>query len=108
MHRDHIDYVRRRLAAASGALEFEPDVVMDLSELEFESLLVVLAALIGSGDQDKDDIREFLVMRDCPYQWDIVEFVIDHFEGRNPKFCLWSVDKAGIYTLIAKQWSKYD
>ena len=108
MHKDHIDYVRRRLAAASGALEFEPDVFMDLNELEFESLPVVIAALIGRGNQDDDSIRDFLTERNCPYDCEIVEFVVDHFEGRNPKFCLWSVDKAGIYTLIAKQWSKYD
>jgi len=108
MNKNHIDYVRRRLAAASGAIEFESDVVMDLSELEFESLPVVLAALIGRGNRDNDDIREFLALRDCPYDWDIIEFVIDHFEGKNPTQCLWSVDKAGVYNLIAKPWSKYD
>ncbi|WP_293648323.1 hypothetical protein [Sphingopyxis sp. RIFCSPHIGHO2_12_FULL_65_19] len=96
------------MAAASGAIEFEPDVMMDLSELEFESLPVVLAALIGRGNQDNDSIRHFLTTRDCPYEWDIIEFVLDHFEGKNLKFCLWSVDKAGNYSLILKQWSKYD
>ncbi|WP_428629933.1 hypothetical protein [Sphingopyxis sp.] len=108
MHKDHIDYVRERLAAASGAMEFEPDIMMDLSQIEFGSLPVVLAALIGRGNRDKNNIRGFLDYRNCPYEWEIIEFVLDHFEGKNPTLCLWSVDKAGVYNLIAKPWSKYD
>ncbi|MEL0154123.1 hypothetical protein [Sphingopyxis sp.] len=108
MRESHIDYVRERLAAASGAMEFEPDIMMDLSQIEFGSLPVVLAALIGRGNRNEDEIRAFLASRNCRYEWEMVELVLDHFEGRNRKSCLWSVDNAGTYRLIVKPWTKFD
>ncbi len=108
MSNNTIDYVRERLAAASGAIEFEPDVMLDLSSLEFGSLPVLLAAVIGRGNRDKHSIQGFLNYRNCPYKWEIIEFVLDYFEGKSTKSSLWSVDKAGIYHLIVKPWSKYD
>ncbi|WP_062178390.1 hypothetical protein [Sphingopyxis sp. C-1] len=108
MRKNYIDYVQRRLPAASGAIEFEPDVIMDLRDLEFESLPVVLAALIGRGHQDKDSIRDFFDIRGCPYDWEITEFVIDQFEGKNPNVSLWAADKDGVYNLIVKLRTKFD
>lgn len=108
MRESHIDYVRERLAAASGAMEFEPDIMMDLSQIEFGSLPVVLAALIGRGNRNKDEIRAFLDCRNCRYEWEMVELVLDHFEGLNQKSCLWSVDKAGTYRLVVKPWTQFD
>lgn len=108
MRKDYIEPVRRRLPAASGAIEFEPDVVMDLSDIEFASLPVVLAALIGRGHEDKDSIRDFFAVRGCPYDWEIIEFVVDQLEGKNPAVSLWSAGEDGYYKLIIKPWSKLD
>lgn len=90
------------MPAASRAMAFEPAVTVDFSNLEFELLPTMLAAIIARGGEDKDSITEYLVSRNCRFDKKAIGFVLDHFEGNNLNTYLWSIDKTGSYALTKK------
>ncbi len=95
-----VEYTAQQIDAALGAISCDPEILPDFSQMSIEFLPVLLMAMMKVGHDDEDSIRIYLAEGHCAFEWRIVRFILDQFEGRQQGECLWTRHEGGRYTVL--------
>lgn len=101
-------YNTRQVDAAMGAIACEPNVFPDFRNMSIEFLPVLLIAIMKNGYDNDRSIRKYLAERGCPFEWQVVKFVLNQFEGRQHGKSLWTRYKDGHYAVPFQGRSSFD
>ncbi len=75
--------------ALRQALALEPEVRIDLSAAGLPTVVSVMFALMLNGTSHAREIQRYLSDRNCPFDREAVQFLLDAFEGVDAELHLW-------------------
>ncbi len=84
-------------ASVMEALDHEPDIRPNLSRAGLAMTLTVIYCLVYKGVANAAAIHRYLDARGCVFDRDAVDFLLDAYEGEDPRHHLWSRDLGGQY-----------
>lgn len=81
-------------------LRYEPGIRPNFCGADHIMTAAIMAVIIAQGVNTLPSIYHYLDNRSCPYDRDTVKFLLDAYDGRDCRTCVWSSDKAGRYSAL--------
>jgi hypothetical protein len=83
--------------AVGQALKLEPGIRPSFSKATISTIIQVMFAAMMNRDYDAAGLYRYLEARDCPFDRETIDFLLNAFEGDDPDHHLWSRGSLGEY-----------
>lgn len=88
-----------------GALSDEPAIVPNFAKADLPTIAAVMLVAITKGRTTADRVISYLHARGCEHDAGTIRFLLNLFDGRDRRHCLWTRNAVGEYTeLDDKLW----
>jgi hypothetical protein len=89
----HTDTAIDEMSRIRDALDLEPSIRLDLSQAEHTTIAAFIFCRMWRGVDEVEDIYHDLRSRRCTLTRSTVGFLLDAYEGDDPRRHLWSRDE---------------
>lgn len=92
-----VDRITLRAPSVATALSLEPEIRLNVSRADIETILVVIFCLVKTGAATSASVHRNLEARGCRFDRDVIDFLLNAYDGDDENHHLWKRASMGDY-----------